>query len=99
MPDLSNGEGFEALEKRCQRLLCERDALALVRQQVADLRSPEDLDELLEAVGESLRTAGIAFQDYSLNTIDRSTDPPIMGWGGWRWLSRSARSAPTPACC
>ena len=78
MSDSSNGEGFEALEKRCQRLLRERDALALLHGQVVGLRSPQDIDDVLEAVGESLRTAGIAFQDYSLNTIDRSTDPPIM---------------------
>jgi len=56
----------------------QRQARHRVREEVWKMQSAEDIWKVLEAVGQSLETVGISFQDWGINVVDTSTDPPTV---------------------
>jgi len=61
-----------------------------VREEVWKMRSAEDIQKVLIAVGESLETLGIPFHGWGINVVDVSTKPPTVRYnnlakgGEWR---------------
>ena len=53
-------------------------ALARVRDEVWRMRRAEDIETVLEAVGEGLRTASVPFLYCGVNVIDARADPPSV---------------------
>ena len=81
-------EDFRTLEQRNRELknqIAERQhqeaqrlAQHRVREEVWKMSGAEDIREVLEAVGESLEILDIPFQDWGINVVDVSTDPPAV---------------------
>ena len=66
-----------------------RQALQRVREEILLMRSEADLDKVLLAIGDGLDALGISYQNFGVNLLDMSKDPPIhrsrssKPGGGW----------------
>lgn len=68
------GDGAEA----DGHLLALGQALSRVRDEVWRMRRAEDIEQVLEAVGDGLKTAGVPFLYCGVNVIDDRADPPAV---------------------
>ncbi|MFA6110543.1 MAG: GAF domain-containing protein [Candidatus Latescibacterota bacterium] len=66
------------LKTTIERLERQRQALTELQELLFGLTAPADLEQVIEAVGTALRTAGVPCENYTLALVDRVQEPPIM---------------------
>ena len=80
---------FEDITERKHQEV-QRLALAGLREQVQRMKSADDIEIVMRTIRNSLEILEIPFQDWGINVVDASTDPPTVRFhnmtrdGEWR---------------
>ena len=75
--ELRNQELEQQMVER-QRLEAQREARHRMREEVWRMEGTEDIERVLVALRDGLDALGVPFQDWGINVVDESTDPPTV---------------------
>jgi hypothetical protein len=78
-------EEFQALNEKLQQRTAqtaqqtkELESLTKVRDAIWNMNSSTDIEQVITAVCDSLKTLGVPFKDMAVNLVDDSSVPPIV---------------------